>query len=149
MNGAGDMSAYYNTHAINLDSKGYEADAITHWELSSRMDKPYSAYANLSLAGKYYERDDIRKAIYYLNKIPNHSFAVASKYELLGDIMVKLGQTEDAISVYKKSLEFNSGQRKTRLKLAKAYEKTDSKKASEEYKQLEYISSFYDHLTSK
>lgn len=48
------------------------------------------------------------------------------------------------MAVYKKSLEINSGQRRTRLKLVRIYEKINKKRASEEYEKLKYISSFYD-----
>lgn len=142
--GTNDITAYYNTHAIILDSKGFEDEAIEYWEKSSRMNKPFSAFANLCLVEKYYRKGDVQKAAYYLDKIPDDSFAAASRYELIGDIMLHEGKVKKAISAYKKSLEINSGQRKTRLKLIKIYDKTDKKKASEEYEKLKYISSFYN-----
>lgn len=142
--GTDDLTAYYNTHAIILDSKGFEDEAIEYWEESSRMEKPFSAFANLCLAAKYYRNGDIQKAALYLNKVPNNSFAAASRYELIGDIMMHEGKVKKAISAYKKSLEINSGQRRTRLKLVRIYEKIDKKRASEEYEKLKYISSFYD-----
>jgi len=142
--GTNDITAYYNTHAIILDSKGFEDEAIEYWEKSSRMNKPFSAFANLCLVEKYYRKGDVRKGVSCLDKIPENSFAVASKYELIGDILVHQRQIKGAILAYKKSLEINSGQRRTRLKLIKIYDKTDKKKASEEYEKLKYISSFYN-----
>ncbi len=139
-----DLTAYYNTHAIILNSKGFEDQAIQYWENSSRMNKHYSPFANLSLAGEYYRRGNIQKALYYLNKISDGSFAAAAKYEMIGDMMVHQGKPEKAISAYEKSLDINSGQRRTRSKLVKLYWKTDKQKALEEHDKLEYISSFYD-----
>ena len=144
--GTDDMTAYYNTHAIVLDSKGFEDKAIQYWEESSRMNRPFSAFANLSLAAKYYRRGDTPKAAYYLDKIPDNSFAAAAKYEVKGDILANQGQMEKAIPAYRRSLEINSGQRRPRLKLIKIYSNIDRKKASEEKKNFRYISSFYDIL---
>ena len=142
--GTGDMTAYYNTHAINLNSKGFEDEAIQYWEKSSRMRKPYSAFANLALAGKYYRKGDIQKAAYYLDRIPDNSFAAAPKYEMIGDMMMDQRQIKKAISAYEKSLEINSGQRRTRIKLVKIYRKIDKQRALQEYEKFKYISSFYD-----
>ncbi len=144
--GTNDVTAYYNTHAIILRSKGFEDEAIRFWEKSSEMEKPFSAFANFSLAAQYYRKGYTQKGISYLDKIPENSFAVASKYELIGDILAHQRQIKGAISAYKKSLEINSGQRRVLLKLIKIYEKTDKKKASQERETLKYIASFYDIL---
>ncbi|NVL90015.1 MAG: tetratricopeptide repeat protein [Desulfobacterales bacterium] len=141
-----DMTAYYNTHAIVLNSKGIEGQAIRYWETSSQMNGRYSPFANLSLAGKYYAKGNIQKALHYLDKISDGSFAAAAKYEMIGDMMMRQRKTEKAITAYEKSLEINSGQRKTRAKLVKIYWNIDKQKAWEEYDKLEYISSFYDIL---
>lgn len=142
--GTGDMTAYYNTHAINLNSKGFEDEAIQYWEKSSRMRKPYSAFANLALSGKYYRKGDIQKAVYYLDRIPDNSFAAAPKYEMIGDMMMDQRQIKKAISAYEKSLEINSGQRRSRIKLVKIYRRIDKQRALQEYEKFKYISSFYD-----
>ena len=139
-----DMSAYYNTHALILQSKGSENEAIQYWEKSSQMNKPYSAFANVSLAKRYFKKRDIKRAVNYLDKIPDDSFAAAQKYRLIGDIMRQQRKIEKAISAYERSLEINSGQRRTRLKLARIYRRIDKKRALQEYKKLKYISSFYD-----
>jgi len=144
--GTDDMSAYYNTHAIILDSKGFEDRAMQYWEKSSRMNKPFSAFANLSLAAKYFGKRDIQKAVNYLDKIPDNSFAAASKYEIKGDFLANQGQMENAISAYRRSLEINSGQRRARLKLARIYSRVDKERALQEYEKLKYIWSFYDLL---
>lgn len=141
--GTDDLTAYYNTHAIILDSKGFKGDAIKYWEESSLMNKPYSAFANLSLAGKYYGKGDRQKALSYLEKIPDNSFAASFKHEIIGDIMLGEGQIQDAISAYQRSLEINSGRREVRAKLIKIYWSTDREKAMKEYDTLEYIISFY------
>jgi hypothetical protein len=144
LRGTGDMTAYLNTHAVVLSSRGDEAEAIRYWEKSSLMNQSYSALADLSLAAVYLNRRDTPKALHYLERIPDTSFAAATKYLLQGDVYVIEKQVEKAISAYQKSLDINSGIRETRKRLIQLYLKTDKKKASEEYKKLQYISSFYD-----
>ena len=80
----------------------------------------------------------------YLNKIPDDSFAAASKYELSGDIMTYKNRIPEAISAYKKSLEINSGQRRVLAKLIRLYRSINPSKAVQEEERLKYISSFYD-----
>jgi tetratricopeptide (TPR) repeat protein len=143
--GTGDMTAYYNLHAINLVSKGLENEAIDYWKMSSNMDKPYSAYANLSLARRYYQKGMIAEGDAYLNKVPDSSFAVASKYKLLGDTLKDRGQIDGAIQSYKKSLAINSGQVIARGELIKLYRINNQDKALQEEKELQYILSFYSH----
>jgi 4-amino-4-deoxy-L-arabinose transferase-like glycosyltransferase len=142
--GRGDTTAYFNTHAIILNSKGFEDEAMRYWEQSSQMNGRYSAFANLALARKYLMNGEIPKAGYYLEKIPDNSFAIARKYELVGDMMRRERKIKEAISAYEKSLEINAGQRTIRQKLVRIYKKIDKKKALEEYEKLKYISSFYD-----
>ena len=141
--GTDDMTAYYNTHAIILNSKGFEDEAIQYWETSSRMNKPFSAFANRQLALKYLKQRNLKKSIYYLTKIPDDSFAAAKKYAMIGDIMATLGQAKKAVAAYERSLEINSGERKTRRKLLNILWKIDKKKAKEQHAKLKYISSFY------
>ena len=141
------MSAYYNTHAVILDSVGLENEAIKYWEESCKMNKSYSVYADLSLAGKYLKKKDIDKAIKYLNLIPDNSFAASDKYRIMGDIMLLKNQIKKAIQAYQTSLNINSGQTKTRQKLINTLLRVDRKRALREYKELEYISSFYEENT--
>lgn len=142
--GTDDMTAYFNTHAIILNSKGFKEEAIQYWERSSKMNKPFSSFANLSLAGRYYMEGDIQKAYSYLDKIPDHSFAAATKYELKGDMMKHQKQIKKAISAYERSLAINSGQKRLCLKLIKIYGNIDKERATQEKEKLKYISSFYD-----
>jgi hypothetical protein len=142
--GAADMTAYLNTHAIILNSMGRKDEAIRYWEKSSQMEGHYSAFGNLSLAGKYFGKKDIKKAVYYLEKISEDSFAAAQKYALLGDMMLQQKQIKRAIQAYEKSLAINSGQRHVRKKLVKIFDKIDKKRAMIEYEKLKYISSFYN-----
>jgi len=139
-----DMTPYYNTHAIILSSRGFEDEAMRYWEEASRMDTQVSSYVNVSLAGKYYRKGDVRKALFYLEKIPDGSFAASYKYEMIGDIILDQGDVKKAVSAYKKSLEVNSGRREIREKLIKIYWRIDKKKALDEYEILQYISSFYN-----
>jgi tetratricopeptide (TPR) repeat protein len=141
--GTGDLTAHYNTHAINLSSKGFGNEAIQYWQESSAMNRPYSAYANLSLAGMYYQRNDFFKGNFYLNKIPDDSFAAANKYELLGNGWVQQKQIDQAISAFEKSLQINSGQLKARIMLIRLYEYRNPQKVVKEKEYLTYIESFY------
>ncbi len=142
----GDVTAYLNTHAIILNSKGLGGEAVEYWKKSSEMKGQYSAFANLSLAGKYAGREDIERADYYLTRIHDDSFAAAQKYSLIGDIMIREKRIKDAISAYEKSLQINSGQRGVRQRLVKIFSKIDKRRAVAEYEKLRYVSSFYDIL---
>jgi len=139
-----DRTAYYNTHAIILISKGFGDEAIRYWKASSEMNKPFSAFANLSLARISFQRGNIREGSFYLEKIPDDSFAAAAKYELTGDLMIRQKEVGKAIVAYERSLAINSGQRAPRMKLIRIYKGLDSPRAIEEEKALSYINSFYD-----
>lgn len=144
--GAGDMTAYYNTHAIILNHNNFEKEAITYWRKSSEANGTFSAFANLSLAGKYFSRKDFKRSAHYLGKIPETSFVASYKYELSGDLMLTKKNLGQAISSYQKSLEINSARRRPRIKLVKIFEKLDKKRALQERKALNYIASFYTGL---
>jgi 4-amino-4-deoxy-L-arabinose transferase-like glycosyltransferase len=141
--GTGDLTAYYNMHAIILHQKGFPSEAVKYWEESSRMNKPFSAFANISLAGKCLSIRDLQKADYYLDKIPDESFAAASKYELKGEIMLIQGRTDEAVSAFEKSLDINSGQLRVWKKLLGIHFKTDKDRAFQEFEKYKYVSSFY------
>jgi predicted negative regulator of RcsB-dependent stress response len=110
------------------------------------MHKPFSSFANLSLAGKYASKGEYATALLYLQKIPDGSFAAAFKYELLGDVLLKRGQGKDGIAAYQRSLAINIGRRELWRKLIRVLEKTDPPRASQAVKRLQYISSFYKGL---
>lgn len=139
-----DKTAYYNTHAIILNSNGYTDEAIRYWKASSEMNKPFSAFANLSLAMISFQSGSIREVSFYLEKIPDDSFAAATKYELTGDLMIRQKEVEKAIAAYERSLAINSGQRAPRMKLVRIFKLLDPPRAIEEEKALSYINSFYD-----
>ena len=143
----GDMTAYYNGHAIVSHSKGASNDALYYWEKSSALNGRYSNFANLSLAGLFYfgYRDE-KKASFYLEKINDRSYAAANKYELRGNILHNQKRDDEAIAAYKKTLSINSGLISPRKKLIKILEKTDKKEAGKEQRNLMYISSFYTVL---
>jgi 4-amino-4-deoxy-L-arabinose transferase-like glycosyltransferase len=141
--GTGDLTAHYNTHANNLASKGFGSEAIKYWQESSAMKRPYSAYANLSLARRYYQRSDYINGDFYLEQVPDDSFAAAGKYELWGDGWVNQKQIDQAIVAYEKSLQINSGQIKVRRKLIRLYEGRNPQKVQKEKGYLIYIESFY------
>ncbi|MFC1493695.1 glycosyltransferase family 39 protein [Thermodesulfobacteriota bacterium] len=139
-----DMTAFLNTHAIILQSKGFEEKAVQYWEKSSKLEKRYSAFANLSLAGNYMRKGDFQKAINYIHKIQDDSFAAALKYDLLGDFMASRGKFDQAVTAYEKALEINSGLRPSRMKLVKVLWRIDKQRSLEEADRLEYINSFYN-----
>jgi tetratricopeptide (TPR) repeat protein len=138
-----DRTAYFNTHAVILDSRGFENEAILYWRQSSEMNRPFSAFANLSLAHKYFRRGLIPEGNRYLDLVPESSFAAASKYEIKGDILIRQQKTEEAIQAYERSLAINSGQRRTLFKLIQICQKTDPPKAAALEAQLKYIAGFY------
>jgi 4-amino-4-deoxy-L-arabinose transferase-like glycosyltransferase len=144
-----DMTGFYNTHAIILDSQGDESGAMAWWLASTRLKGRYSAFAHLSLSGKYMKRGKVDKALSFVNEIPDNSFAVALKYEMLGDIFVAQRKIREAVNAYEKALEINSGLRRIRFKLAKIFERIDRRRARLEYAKLAYIDSFYDLYLSK
>lgn len=141
--GTGDLSGHYNTHAILLASKGLRNEAARYWEASSAMEKPYSAYANLSLAAFHYSKKDMEKGNGYLDKIPDASLAAAGKYELIGDGYVAQGRIDEAIAAYERSLRINSGQIKPRSKLIRLYGSRAPERAQQAREELAYIQSFY------
>jgi hypothetical protein len=141
-----DVSAYYNIHAMVLDRNGLEKEAMTYWEAASDMKKPFSAFANLALAGKYLSRKDVQKAWMYLERIPDDSFAAASKHELLGDGLFTEGHLAEAVASYRRALDINSGELGARRKLVRLLSRTDRERAAQEYRTFQYIASFYKGL---
>lgn len=142
-----DTTAYYNTHAIVLNSLGKEDEALDYWELSSQMGTPYSAFANLALEGHCMKNARLEKARFYLDKIAEDSFASASKYDMLGDLLIAKGDLRGGIDSYEHSLSVNSGQIGPRVKLARLFQNIDPRRSMAEREKLEYILSFY-HRTS-
>jgi len=143
LKGTDDMTAYYNTHALVLSAQGKNDESITFWHISSKMNKSYSVYANLALANNYFKKGDNRKAVYFLDKIPNNSFGSSNKFELLGDIALKMRQLDEAETSYRRSLDINSGNMIVWRKLIRLLKSQNRKSAGEESEKLKYISSFY------
>jgi tetratricopeptide (TPR) repeat protein len=141
--GDDDMTSYYNAHAINLKRKGYIRDAVQFWEKSSRMNESYSVYASLSLARYYLKRGNLGQAFKYVNTIPTSSFAVAQKYQMLGDIYRHQKSYDQSIAAYEKSLSYNSSVIIVYKRLIDLYKAKDREKAIELRKKLRFINSFY------
>ena len=139
-----DKTAYYNTHALILKENGRIQEALDYWTLSSEMNKPFSAFANLSLAAHFFQEGDLERGSAYLAKIGPDSFAAAQKYEMIGDLLNYQGDLGGAAGAYEKSLGINSGQRRTLAKLIRLYRKTDRVRMGEYQQRLRYVSSFYD-----
>lgn len=142
--GAGDMSAYYNTHALILRAQGRLDEAVPYWEQSSRLREPFSAYANLSLANTWMRRGDRNRAKAYLYEIPDDSFAAAHKHNLLGDLLAAEGKLDRAIKAYRQSLQINSGYLATRTKLIRVLRTVDPRRAAAESEEYERINAFYN-----
>jgi len=139
-----DKTAYYNTHAIILNKRGYQNEALYYWNISSAMNKPFSSFANISLAGIYFQKGDISRGYEYLNKVSDDSFAAAAKYNLLGDMLHHQNRLPLAAAAYEKSLSINSGQRRTLKKLIQLYRSLDAKKLHGAENRLKNITPFYD-----
>ena len=142
--GGADMTYYYNSHAFKLNSKGFEKEAIQYLQASSSVEGHHSAVANVWLATIYYAKGNKEKALSYLDRIKDASFAAANKYETLGDIMAKEGQLDKAVNAYERALAINSGYLLPRIKLINILEKTDPGRVPEEEEKLKYIESFYN-----
>jgi len=142
--GTDDTTAYLNTHAVVLKARGGTQEAVRYWQQSSDMNRSFSIFANLSLAGFHFSRNDEKRGRIYLDRIPDSSFAAFQKYELLGDFSSSRKRIDDAISAYEKSLSINWGQRFARDKLILLYRIKGSDKAKKEEETLRYVSSFYD-----
>ncbi len=144
LRGTGDMTPYLNTHALLLASRGREAEAMRYWQESSDEGGAFSAYGSLALAERYGRRGDADRAIAYLNRIPDDSFAAASKYEVLGDLLADRGLMRDARGAYERSLAINSGNLGAREKLVRALDALgEREEALRQTKVLEFVTSFY------
>ncbi len=146
--GTNDLTAHYNTHAINLYKKGAKQEAVEYWEKSVRMGEAYSAFAALSLARHYIAGNNLNKGLEYLDLIPDSSFVSAYKYEKIGDVALKRGNKKAAITAYEKSFKINGGRKKIIFKLIQQFRNTDIANFFRMKKELSYISSFY-HFTRK
>ncbi|NLN59360.1 MAG: hypothetical protein GX147_01370 [Deltaproteobacteria bacterium] len=142
--GTDDKTAYYNTHAIVMNSVGGGREALEYWRLSSDMNKPFSAFANTALATHYFMKRNFRQGYAYLNKIGDDSFAAARKFDMIGDVLWSQRNYTEAARNYEKSLEINSGQTMVLAKLIGLYEKRDPARADRYRERLKYVSSFYD-----
>ncbi|MCP3871852.1 MAG: tetratricopeptide repeat protein [Desulfobacteraceae bacterium] len=143
--GADDITGHLNTHARALISSGELKDATAYWEKSSNMERSYSGYANLSLAGIYKKNEDFKKAHIYLNKIKCSSFIAAHKFDLQGDVLRLERKYDKAAQAYIRSLEINYGQRKVWEKLILLKKKENKRDAYKLYQKYKYVSSFYEN----
>ena len=141
-----DTTAYYNTHAIIMNRRGSQNEAMYYWNISSKMNRPFSSFANISLAGIYFQKGDMSRGYEYLNKISDDSFAAAAKYNLIGDVLYRQNRLPLAAVAYEKSLSINSGQRQTLKKLIQLYHSLDTEKLHGAENRLKYITSFYDMM---
>ena len=141
--GTDDSTAYYNTHAIILDSEGRLEEAMEYWEQSSEMNRPFSAFANLSLARIYLSREDWDTGQSYLDRIPDSSFAADDKYSAIGDALLTQERAERAAEAFRRSISINAGAVSPRRKLIQILRELDSDAAARAEKELELVYSFY------
>jgi len=144
LSGTRDLSAYYNTHAIILESRGSSDEAVWYWEESSQMNQAYSVFADLSLANNYFNQRNPAKALQYLEKIPDDSFAAAQKYALMASIFDRDRQYEKAIGAYETSLQINSGDLNTQKRFVELLDRIDLSRAKVQRDKLKHLSSFYE-----
>jgi 4-amino-4-deoxy-L-arabinose transferase-like glycosyltransferase len=141
--GAGDLTAYYNAHALLLNQMGRGSEAAEYWRESSALRGAYSFNADISLAGQSLDRRDAATALTYLERVPDDYFSTALKYRVVGDIMRRLGRLPRAAEAYEKSLAINAGQPVVRHQLIEVYAEIDPNQAEAQAVQLEWILSFY------
>lgn len=141
--GTDDMTGYYNIHGLILSRQGRIEEAVPFWQTASKMNRSYSACADLALAGVYYQRGDREKALIHLDKIPDHSFAAADKYAFLGDLAVKGNNFQKAAAHYGRSLQINAGRQDVRKKYIRVLETTDPRAAARQKTDWLKIQSFY------
>jgi hypothetical protein len=141
--GSGDQTAYMNTHALILDSLGHPDEAIQDWQESSRKGGTFSAFADLSLAGKFLTQRDFDSGLEVLNRIPQDSFAAAFKHELLGDVLVLQKNPLRALAEYERSIAINGGRIRPREKLIWLLGSVDPGRVQKEQAQLAFVRSFY------
>jgi tetratricopeptide (TPR) repeat protein len=142
--GGNDRTAYFNIHAWMLSQQGREAEAIEFWKESSSLNGTFSPFADLALARSFLQAQQHAKALAHLTKIPDDSFAAASKHELLGDLWRHQGVLPDAISEYERSIQVNSGKLQVRRKLIEVLEAFDKARAFREWQALKEMQSLYE-----
>jgi 4-amino-4-deoxy-L-arabinose transferase-like glycosyltransferase len=142
--GAGDRTAYYNTHAVVLNANGYHAEAMRYWKTSADLNGRYSDFARIPLAASYYRSGLISEGNRYVQQVGDRSFFAVAKYELLGDYYLRQRQLPLAAAAYERVLQINSGLRMARVKLIHVYRAISPEKVPAEEEKLKYINSFYD-----
>ncbi len=138
-----DRSLAFNTHAYVLDRHGREEEALKYWRRSSRLDQPFSAVANLFLAGKLYHSKGIEKSLFYLDKISDDSFMAAAKHLTLGDLFKHQDTKDRALQAYYRSISINSGQRRVRREIIDLLAKKDPQEAEKQRAVLQGIEAYY------
>jgi len=144
--GKGDLTAYLNTHAINLSEKRLLPEAIAAWEQSSRWHGRYSVFADLSLAGIYFRRGQEDKGKFHLDRIPADSFAAAQKFETAGDQLARQRRWPEAAQAYEQALAINYGLRSVWLKLIRVKQIIAPAEAGKQEAAYRGVSSFYNVL---
>jgi tetratricopeptide (TPR) repeat protein len=145
---AGDLSGYSNVHAWMLSQKGLFEEARTYWTESSESRGSFADYANIALAEEALRGKDYARALKYLDRISDDSFAASSKYEILGDYWIMINRADEAITAYDHALSINSGKLSTRKKLVKVLISTNSPRVSREQGLLREITSFYPAMST-
>lgn len=141
--GSDDLTAHFNSHAVLLHRKGLKAEAVEYWEMSSGMNRPYSAFADLALADHWFSRGDVPEAFRYLEKVPDNSLAAANRHAKEGDFLMRLGKAAEAAEAYEKSLRINSARVRVIRKLMGIYLLSNPEKAVHLKGRLAELDAFY------
>ena len=141
--GTGDMTAYYNTHAVVLNTQGRHQEAIRYWEDSSAMEQGFSDFANLALAGMAISTRNTGEARRRLHRIGPGSFAEAGKLELMGEMAMGQRRFDAAADFYRGALSINAGLLVPRIRLIWILKTSGSAQAAEESEKVRYLERFY------
>jgi Flp pilus assembly protein TadD len=106
----------------------------------SRSSRDPLAFSSSGIA---LQKGDLEEARRRLVLIPESSFAAAQKHDLLGDILLHGGRTDEAVSAYRRSLAINAGQRIVYRKLIRILERSEPAEAERLRRELAWVESFY------
>jgi 4-amino-4-deoxy-L-arabinose transferase-like glycosyltransferase len=143
LQGVGEKSNSFNTHAFLLKKNGQVDKATQYWQRAEGLNESFSDISRLFLAGVSSREGDLNQAIRYLERIADSSFAAAAKYATLGDILRHKGLTDEAIEAYNTSLAINYGQRRIRRLLVRMLHELAPKEAARQQEILLKINAYY------
>ena len=106
-----------NNYAYSLSERGVKLDeALRMTEIALAADSNNSSYLD-TYGWIAYKLGDVEKALEYINKSITTGKATAEVYEHLGDIELELGNKDNAIDAYQKSLGLDTDNVDVKMKL--------------------------------